>query len=264
MVMQRLCSYIWLRWLGSWLWVVCRYCVLLITGDDPASLAANKAFLDFASANSKDVLRFAYVYQRQQQPLCQALLQNQGAHSAQVSGQNTHSPYFTKPIPKVKSSAARLKTRKSFLVAAITAAHPGQRFGNHCFATIITFLSVIATKKQNLKDILHFLANHLHIPRTTCNGRSLWYDVSHYRYVQTRDGAAPQISVTVLLNTDRWWFSRGGARLVKSCTVPWAVAGMAARKTSTTFMNSWSSFRRTPPIWLQTPPYQNSTTRWPP
>uniref|UniRef100_A0AAX7W471 DnaJ homolog subfamily C member 16 n=1 Tax=Astatotilapia calliptera TaxID=8154 RepID=A0AAX7W471_ASTCA len=61
-----------------------KYCVLLITGDDPAYLAANKAFLDFASANSKDVLRFAYVYQRQQQPLCQALLQNQGAHSAQV------------------------------------------------------------------------------------------------------------------------------------------------------------------------------------
>lgn len=147
MVMQRLCSYIWLRWLGSWLWVGCRYCVLLITGDDPAYLAANKAFLDFASANSKDVLRFAYVYQRQQQPLCQALLQNQGAHSAQVSGQNTHSPYFTKAIPKVKSSAARLKTRKSFLVAVITAAHPGQRFGNHCFVTIITFLSVIATKK---------------------------------------------------------------------------------------------------------------------
>uniref|UniRef100_A0AAX7VRM4 DnaJ homolog subfamily C member 16 n=1 Tax=Astatotilapia calliptera TaxID=8154 RepID=A0AAX7VRM4_ASTCA len=55
-----------------------KYCVLLITGDDPAYLAANKAFLDFASANSKDVLRFAYVYQRQQQPLCQALLQNQG------------------------------------------------------------------------------------------------------------------------------------------------------------------------------------------
>ncbi|XP_063330492.1 dnaJ homolog subfamily C member 16-like [Pelmatolapia mariae] len=61
-----------------------KYCVLLITGDDPAYLPANKAFLDFASGNSKDVLRFAYVYQRQQQPLCQALLQNQGAHSAQV------------------------------------------------------------------------------------------------------------------------------------------------------------------------------------
>lgn len=154
--MKRLCSYIRLRWLGSWLWVVCRYCVLLITGDDPAYLAANKAFLDFASGNSKDVLRFAYVYQRQQQPLCQALLQNQGAHSAQVSVQNTHSPYFTKPIPKVKSSAARLTTRKSFLVAVITAAHPGPRFGNHCFATIITFLSVIATKNKTSRTSCTF------------------------------------------------------------------------------------------------------------
>uniref|UniRef100_A0A3Q0RZZ0 DnaJ homolog subfamily C member 16 n=1 Tax=Amphilophus citrinellus TaxID=61819 RepID=A0A3Q0RZZ0_AMPCI len=61
-----------------------KYCVLLITGEDSAFLPGNKAFLDFASANSKDVLRFAYVYQRQQQPLCQALLHNQGTHSPQV------------------------------------------------------------------------------------------------------------------------------------------------------------------------------------
>uniref|UniRef100_A0A8C2WMP1 DnaJ homolog subfamily C member 16 n=1 Tax=Cyclopterus lumpus TaxID=8103 RepID=A0A8C2WMP1_CYCLU len=51
-----------------------KYCVLLITGEDPAFLPGSKAFLDFASVNRKDVLRFAYVYQRQQQPLCQALL----------------------------------------------------------------------------------------------------------------------------------------------------------------------------------------------
>uniref|UniRef100_A0A8C7Z3R3 DnaJ homolog subfamily C member 16 n=1 Tax=Oryzias sinensis TaxID=183150 RepID=A0A8C7Z3R3_9TELE len=54
-----------------------KYCVLLITGEDDAFLPGNKAFLDFASAYKKDVLRFAYVYQRKQQPLCQALLQNQ-------------------------------------------------------------------------------------------------------------------------------------------------------------------------------------------
>uniref|UniRef100_A0AAQ4QYG6 DnaJ homolog subfamily C member 16 n=1 Tax=Gasterosteus aculeatus aculeatus TaxID=481459 RepID=A0AAQ4QYG6_GASAC len=54
-----------------------KYCVLLITGDDQAFHPGNKAFLEFASANKKDVLRFAYVYQRQQQPLCQALLHNQ-------------------------------------------------------------------------------------------------------------------------------------------------------------------------------------------
>uniref|UniRef100_A0A665WXN7 DnaJ homolog subfamily C member 16 n=1 Tax=Echeneis naucrates TaxID=173247 RepID=A0A665WXN7_ECHNA len=46
-----------------------KYCVLLITGEDPAFVAGNKAFLDFASANRKDILRFAYVYQSQQQPL---------------------------------------------------------------------------------------------------------------------------------------------------------------------------------------------------
>ncbi|TMS19521.1 DnaJ-like protein subfamily C member 16 [Larimichthys crocea] len=61
-----------------------KYCVLLITGDEQAFIPGNKAFLDFASANEKDVLRFAYVYQRQQQPLCQALLHNQAAHSPQV------------------------------------------------------------------------------------------------------------------------------------------------------------------------------------
>uniref|UniRef100_A0A4W6C787 DnaJ homolog subfamily C member 16 n=1 Tax=Lates calcarifer TaxID=8187 RepID=A0A4W6C787_LATCA len=55
-----------------------QYCVLLITGEDQAFLPGNKAFLDFASANRKEVLRFAYVYQRHQQPLCQALLHSQG------------------------------------------------------------------------------------------------------------------------------------------------------------------------------------------
>uniref|UniRef100_A0A8D3D483 DnaJ homolog subfamily C member 16 n=1 Tax=Scophthalmus maximus TaxID=52904 RepID=A0A8D3D483_SCOMX len=54
-----------------------KYCVLLITGEDQAFLPGNKAFVDFASANRKEVLRFAYVYQRQQQPLCQALRHNQ-------------------------------------------------------------------------------------------------------------------------------------------------------------------------------------------
>uniref|UniRef100_A0A671WQ80 DnaJ homolog subfamily C member 16 n=1 Tax=Sparus aurata TaxID=8175 RepID=A0A671WQ80_SPAAU len=61
-----------------------KYCVLLITGEEQAFLPGNKAFLDFASANKKEVLRFAYVYQRQQQPLCLALLHNQAALSPQV------------------------------------------------------------------------------------------------------------------------------------------------------------------------------------
>ncbi|KAG7238358.1 hypothetical protein INR49_031074 [Caranx melampygus] len=61
-----------------------KYCVLLITGEDPAFVPGNKAFLDFATANKKEVLRFAYVYQRLQQPLCQALLHNQVSLSPQV------------------------------------------------------------------------------------------------------------------------------------------------------------------------------------
>lgn len=65
---------------------LCRYCVLLITGEEQDFVAGNKAFLEFASVNRKDVLRFAYVYQRHQQPLCQALLPNQAALSPQVSG----------------------------------------------------------------------------------------------------------------------------------------------------------------------------------
>ena len=63
---------------------VLRYCVLLITGEDQAFVPGNEAFLQFATANSKEVLRFAYVYQRQQQPLCQALLQNHAVLSPQV------------------------------------------------------------------------------------------------------------------------------------------------------------------------------------
>ncbi|CAL8340590.1 unnamed protein product [Merluccius merluccius] len=61
-----------------------KYCVLLITGEDQAFVPGNEAFLDFAATNSKEVLRFAYVYQHQQQPLCQALLRNQAALSPQV------------------------------------------------------------------------------------------------------------------------------------------------------------------------------------
>uniref|UniRef100_A0A8C6UVF1 DnaJ homolog subfamily C member 16 n=1 Tax=Neogobius melanostomus TaxID=47308 RepID=A0A8C6UVF1_9GOBI len=61
-----------------------KFCVLLITDQDQAFAPGNKAFLDFAAANKKDVLRFAYVYQQHQQPLCQALLRNQATLSPQV------------------------------------------------------------------------------------------------------------------------------------------------------------------------------------
>lgn len=53
-----------------------RYCVLLITGDEETFSFGNQAFLSFASTNGKEVVRFAYVYQRLQQPLCDILMQN--------------------------------------------------------------------------------------------------------------------------------------------------------------------------------------------
>ncbi|XP_008278427.1 dnaJ homolog subfamily C member 16 [Stegastes partitus] len=53
-----------------------KYCVLLITGDEETFSFGNQAFLSFASTNAKEVVRFAYVYQRLQQPLCDILMQN--------------------------------------------------------------------------------------------------------------------------------------------------------------------------------------------
>ncbi|XP_076123944.1 dnaJ homolog subfamily C member 16 [Alosa pseudoharengus] len=61
-----------------------KYCVLLITGDEDSFSASNSAFLAFASANTREVVRFAYVYQRHQQPLCDALLKNKDAQPPQV------------------------------------------------------------------------------------------------------------------------------------------------------------------------------------
>lgn len=53
-----------------------KYCVLLITGDEETFSFGNQAFLSFASTNSKEVVRFSYVYQRLQQPLCDIFMQN--------------------------------------------------------------------------------------------------------------------------------------------------------------------------------------------
>jgi len=63
-----------------------RYCVLLITGDEETFSFGNDAFLLFASTNTKEVVRFGYVYQRQQQPLCDIFTQNKDSEesSAQV------------------------------------------------------------------------------------------------------------------------------------------------------------------------------------
>ncbi|XP_064160178.1 dnaJ homolog subfamily C member 16-like [Anguilla rostrata] len=61
-----------------------KYCVLLITGADESLAPGNAAFLSFAAFNTKEVLRFAYVYQRRQQPLCDALLKSKETALPQV------------------------------------------------------------------------------------------------------------------------------------------------------------------------------------
>ncbi|KAF7660491.1 hypothetical protein LDENG_00281440 [Lucifuga dentata] len=53
-----------------------KYCVLLMTGNEDNFSFGNQAFLSFASINTKEVIRFAYVYQSLQQPLCDILTQN--------------------------------------------------------------------------------------------------------------------------------------------------------------------------------------------
>ncbi|KAL6119978.1 dnajc16 [Pungitius sinensis] len=63
-----------------------KYCVLLITGDEETFSLGNNAFLSFASTNAKEVVRFAYVYQRLQRPLCDVFTQSKDGveSSAQV------------------------------------------------------------------------------------------------------------------------------------------------------------------------------------
>lgn len=61
-----------------------KYCVLLITGEEESFAAGHQAFLSFASTNTREVVRFAYVYQRLQEPLCDSLLKKDGTPPPQV------------------------------------------------------------------------------------------------------------------------------------------------------------------------------------
>ncbi|KAJ8260294.1 hypothetical protein GJAV_G00179320 [Gymnothorax javanicus] len=61
-----------------------KYCVLLITGAEESFTSGNAAFLSFAAFNTKEVLRFTYVYQQQQRPLCEALLKSKESTLPQV------------------------------------------------------------------------------------------------------------------------------------------------------------------------------------
>ncbi|KAL2091108.1 hypothetical protein ACEWY4_013371 [Coilia grayii] len=61
-----------------------KYCVLLMTSDEDWFSASNSAFLAFAAANTREVVRFAYVSHRSQQPLCSTLLKDRDALAPQV------------------------------------------------------------------------------------------------------------------------------------------------------------------------------------
>lgn len=80
-----------------------KYCVLLITGDEEIFSFGNQAFLSFASTNTREVVRFAYVYQRLQQPLCDILTQNKDTVQSQpqvviLERRNAAGKAFFKPV----------------------------------------------------------------------------------------------------------------------------------------------------------------------
>uniref|UniRef100_A0A3Q2ZKV1 DnaJ homolog subfamily C member 16 n=1 Tax=Kryptolebias marmoratus TaxID=37003 RepID=A0A3Q2ZKV1_KRYMA len=77
-----------------------KYCVLLITGDEETFSFRNQAFLSFASSNTKEVVRFAYVYQRLQQPLCDILMDSKDSSPSVVilERRNTAGKALFKPV----------------------------------------------------------------------------------------------------------------------------------------------------------------------
>ncbi|XP_028309792.1 dnaJ homolog subfamily C member 16-like [Gouania willdenowi] len=80
-----------------------KYCVLLITGDEETFSVGKQAFLTLASTNTREVVRFAYVYQHLQQPLCDVLMQNKDSpqSSPQVvilERRNAAGKVFYKPV----------------------------------------------------------------------------------------------------------------------------------------------------------------------
>ncbi|KAM9786043.1 dnaJ homolog subfamily C member 16 [Neosynchiropus ocellatus] len=80
-----------------------KYCVLLITGDEDNFSAGNLEFLSFATANVRDVVRFAYVYRRLQQPLCSILMQSKDSAQSDtqvfiLERRNAAGKTFFKPV----------------------------------------------------------------------------------------------------------------------------------------------------------------------
>ncbi|KAL2103818.1 hypothetical protein ACEWY4_000686 [Coilia grayii] len=91
-----------------------KYCVLLITSEEESFDVGNKAFLSMASTNTNEALRFAYVYQRQQQPLCDALLRNRDSGLPQVvilERRNAAGKVLYKPVLSVWNGSENDKHR---------------------------------------------------------------------------------------------------------------------------------------------------------
>ncbi|MGH0167985.1 UNVERIFIED_CONTAM: hypothetical protein FKN15_060164 [Acipenser sinensis] len=61
-----------------------KYCVLLVTSGEDSFTNGNEEFLSFAASNTKEIFRFAYVYQKQQQALCDVLLKDKESVPSQV------------------------------------------------------------------------------------------------------------------------------------------------------------------------------------
>ncbi|XP_076840089.1 dnaJ homolog subfamily C member 16 [Brachyhypopomus gauderio] len=91
-----------------------KYCVLLITGEEETFVPGNKAFLSLAAGNSREVVRFAYVYQWQQQPLCAALLAGRDSTPPQVvilERRSEAGRVVFKPVPGVWNGSEEDKHR---------------------------------------------------------------------------------------------------------------------------------------------------------
>lgn len=79
-----------------------KYCVLLVTSGEDSFTNGNEEFLSFAASNTKEIFRFAYVYQKQQQALCDVLLKDKESIPSQVlilERRNTAGKVSYKAVP---------------------------------------------------------------------------------------------------------------------------------------------------------------------
>ncbi|MGH0137340.1 UNVERIFIED_CONTAM: hypothetical protein FKN15_073940 [Acipenser sinensis] len=79
-----------------------KYCVLLVTSGEDSFTNGNEEFLSFAASNTKEIFRFAYVYQKQQQALCDVLLKDKESVPSQVlilERRNTAGKVSYKAVP---------------------------------------------------------------------------------------------------------------------------------------------------------------------